>query len=67
MQSNALTQSLIVNDKQIAAVVGMSVAWVRKDRSTKRLIPFFRIGDCIRYDVSTVRAAFMSRMEGGAK
>lgn len=65
MQSNAISQSPIVDDKQIAVVIGMSTAWVRKDRATKRLIPFFRVGDCVRYDVDTVRKAFMSRMEGG--
>jgi hypothetical protein len=58
---------LIVDDKKIAEILGMSLPWVRKDRATKRLVPFFRVGDCIRYDVPTVRKAFLSRMEGGAK
>lgn len=62
---NDISLSLIVDDKKIAEAIGMSVAWVRKDRATKRLIPFFRVGDCVRYDVATVRKAFMSRMEGG--
>jgi hypothetical protein len=58
---------LIVDDKKIAEVIGMSVPWVRKDRATKRIIPFFRLGDCVRYDVQTVLKAFHARMEGGAK
>ena len=57
----------ITDDKGIAQELKMSLAWVRKDRATKRLVPFFRIGDCVRYDVETVRKAFLSRMEGGAK
>jgi hypothetical protein len=56
---------LIVDDKKLAEIIGMSLPWVRKDRSTNRLLPFFRVGRAIRYDVSTVRKAFMSRMEGG--
>lgn len=55
-----------VDDKQIAELIGMSVHWVRKDRKTKRILPFFRIGDSVRYDVETVRKVFLSRMEGGA-
>lgn len=54
-----------VDDKQIAELIGMSVHWVRKDRKTKRILPFFRIGDSVRYDVETVRKVFLSRMEGG--
>lgn len=58
-------QPFAVDDKQIAGLIGMSVAWVRKDRATKRTIPFFRLGDCIRYDVATVRSVMQARMEGG--
>jgi hypothetical protein len=56
---------LIVDDKQIAEIIHMSLEWVRKDRLTKRLLPFFRVGRAIRYDVPTVRKAFIARMEGG--
>ena len=54
-----------VADKEIAKVIGMSLAWVRKDRATKRILPFFRIGESVRYDVATVRNVMLSRMEGG--
>lgn len=57
-------QQLAVDDKTIAAALGMSVAWVRKDRTTNRTVPFFRLGTAIRYDVATVRKAMLSRMEG---
>jgi predicted DNA-binding transcriptional regulator AlpA len=59
---------LIVDDKKIAEILGMSLPWVRKDRITKRTLPFFRLGGkAVRYDVETVRKAFLARMEGGAK
>jgi hypothetical protein len=59
-------QKLIVDEKTIAEIIGMSLPWVRKDRRTKRLLPFFRLGDRIRYDVPTVRKALLARTEGGA-
>lgn len=57
---------LIVDDKTIAELIGMSLHWVRKDRLTKRLLPFFRLGGAVRYDVPTVRSALLARSEGGA-
>lgn len=59
-------QQLIVDDRTIAELIGMSLPWVRKDRRTKRLLPFFRLGGRVRYDVPTVRKALLSRSEGGA-
>jgi hypothetical protein len=56
---------LIVDDKTIADLVGMSLAWVRRDRREKRLLPFFRLGGRVRYDVPTVRQALLARTEGG--
>jgi hypothetical protein len=60
------SNQLIVDDKTIAEQIGMSLAWVRKDRLTNRLLPFFRIGGRIRYDVPTVRKVLLARTEGGA-
>jgi hypothetical protein len=56
-----------LNDREVAAAFGMSLAWVRKDRLTKRILPFYRIGDCVRYDLQTVKKILMQRMEGGTK
>jgi hypothetical protein len=64
MESQA--SQLIVDDKTIADLLGMSLPWVRKDRRTKRLLPFFRLGGRVRYDVPTVRKALLARTEGGA-
>lgn len=63
--NHAANLRLALNDKEVAKALGMSLAWVRKDRITKRILPFYRIGDCIRYDVDTVRKVMLSRMEGG--
>jgi hypothetical protein len=56
-----------LTDQEVAELVNMSVPWVRKDRRTKRILPFYRLGRSIRYDTDTVLKAMQSRMEGGAK
>ncbi len=57
---------IAVDEKQIAAAIGMSVGFLRKDRQTKRQIPFYRIGGCIRYDLNRVREALAAVEEGGS-
>lgn len=59
------TTRIALTDKEVAVALGMSLAWVRKDRLTKRVLPFYRIGDCVRYDVDVVRKTLMRSMEGG--
>ncbi len=58
---------IALTDKEVAQAFGMSVAWVRKDRITKRILPFYRIGDSVRYDLDTVHAWLTKSMEGGAQ
>jgi hypothetical protein len=43
----------------------MSVHWVRKDRRTKRLLPFYKLGEAVRYDLERVRQALRATEEGG--
>lgn len=66
--SNQATEGLplIVDERKIAEIVGMSLPWVRKDRRGARLLPFFRLGSAVRYDVPTVLKAMRARSEGGA-
>jgi len=54
-----------VDEHAVAAAIGMSVHFVRKDRRTKRLLPYFRIGGSIRYDLDRVRDALISKCEEG--
>jgi len=55
----------VTDEAGIAEVLDISRSFVRKDRRGKRLIPFFRIGDLIRYDVERVLAALQAYEEGG--
>lgn len=56
---------LAVDENTLASAIGMSVHFLRKDRRTKRILPFYRIGDCIRYDLGRVREALAAVEEGG--
>ena len=58
---------LAVDEKTLAEAIGMSVAWLRKDRSGARTVPFFRLGSSVRYSIDRVREALDKRAEGGAR
>ena len=54
-----------ITEYQVAACIGMSVHWVRKDRRGKRLLPFYKLGDAVRYDLERVRQALRGMEDGG--
>ena len=64
---NTAGTRLAVDEKTLAATLGMSVAWLRKDRSGARTVPFFRLGSSVRYNIDRVREALDKRAEGGAR
>ena len=57
--------SIGVSEFDIAKCIGMSVEFLRKDRSGKRLLPFYRIGSSIRYNPDRVIQALATLEEGG--
>ena len=65
MSSTNETPRIAVDEVEAAKAIGMSVHFLRKDRRDKRLIPFYRIGDCVRYDLGRVREALAALEEGG--
>lgn len=64
-QMTLTTSPLAVNEQQCAEAIGMSVAWLRKDRRSKRLIPYYRLGGRILYSPERVQAALADLEEGG--
>jgi hypothetical protein len=62
-----MSQLVAVTESEIARAYSVSIDFLRKDRRTKRLIPFFRMGRAIRYDLDRVREALIKREEGGTK
>ena len=64
---NTAGTRLAVDEKTLAEVIGMSVAWLRKDRSGARIVPFYRLGTSVRYSIDRVREALDKQAEGGAR
>jgi hypothetical protein len=65
--ATATTPRIGVDEIEMAAAIGMSVGWLRKDRRSKRLIPFFRLGDRVKYNPARVMEAMASLEEGGTR
>lgn len=58
---------LAFDERQCAEAINMSVAWLRKDRRGRRLIPFYRLGGRILYSPARVQAALDALEEGGTR
>lgn len=56
---------IAVTECECAQAIGMSVPWLRKDRQSKRIIPFYRIGTSVRYNLDRVAEALANVEEGG--
>ena len=56
---------IAIDETRLAEALGMSVHFLRKDRRTKRLIPFYRLGGSIRYNLNSVTHALAACEEGG--
>lgn len=59
------------NEKYAAKMIGKSVSWLQKDRSTTRSVPFVKISGSVRYIEDDLEAFIMknripSSQEGGA-
>lgn len=48
-----------------AALPALSIHFIRKDRTGRRLLPFYRIGKRVMYDLGRVREALAHLEEGG--
>lgn len=59
-------QKTFVNEFDCAKSTGLSVSFLRQDRSHKQLLPFLKIGKAVRYDLEKVHATLRT-MEGGKK
>jgi hypothetical protein len=62
---NAPEQQKLCADTEIAKALGVSRAWLQKDRVTAQRIPFIRLGDRCLYRLDEVLAALKSYQVGG--
>jgi hypothetical protein len=58
---------IAVDERACAAALGMSVAWLRKDRLGSRLLPHFKLGSSVRYNLDRCREALNAAEVGGLK
>lgn len=56
-----------INETRLAEALDMSVHFLRKDRRTKQLIPFYRLGGSIRYNLTSVTNALAAYEKGGQR
>lgn len=56
--------TIAVGEREAATALGLSVHTLRKDRQKARLIPFYKIGRSVRYDMARVREALATREFG---
>ena len=61
--TNVPAARTLVDETACARALAKSVGWLRKDRLTKRVVPFVRVGASIRYDMARVYATLVE--EGG--
>lgn len=58
-------KSRFVRDTEMAPMIGVSVAFLQKDRRTAQRIPFVRLGDRCLYDPPVVFEALKGYAVGG--
>jgi hypothetical protein len=61
------SRKLLVDENEAAAMLGVSVSFMRKDRRTKRLIPFVKLGVRVLYSPERVQRALHALEEGGQR
>ena len=59
--------AVAINETRLAEALDMSVHFLRKDRRIKHLIPFYRLGGSIRYNLTSVTNALAAYEEGGQR
>ena len=65
MNSNPVP--IAVNESTAASALGFSVAFLRKDRRTARVFPFYKVNTAVRYNLDRCREALAAMEEGGPR
>lgn len=58
---------LAVNEHACAEACGLSVHFLRKDRISRKILPFYHVGNRVLYNLERVRETLQSLEVGGAK
>jgi hypothetical protein len=60
------TPQICVDEYAAAKALGVSVGWLRKDRRTARIVPHFKMGTFVRYNLERVQESLAALERGGA-
>jgi len=55
-----MTDTIYVNEKKVSEITGLALPTLRNDRSTKRRLPYIKVGKSVRYSLRDV-IDFMER------
>jgi len=61
---SAATEDRLLNQSQVASLIGMSEAWLEQCRFRKIGIPYVKIGRSVRYRTSDVQSWIESNVVG---
>ena len=56
-----------LSTQELAKALGIRSEFLKRDRRRARVIPFYRLGDRIHYDLVRVREVLISLEQGGAQ
>ena len=56
---------IAMNEVEASQALGMSIHFLRKDRITKRIIPFYKLGGRVLYSPERIKQALAGLEEGG--
>lgn len=62
---NTYIYACLATENECAAITGMSVHFLRKDRQKHKRIPYIKIGRAVRYDLDRVYQALYDLQRGG--
>ena len=65
MQATTAEARLGISEYEAAALLGLSVHTLRKDRTSLRRIPFFKVGRSVRYNAQRLSEALAAMELGG--
>jgi predicted DNA-binding transcriptional regulator AlpA len=57
----------LLNEAQVGEILGVSRAWLWRDRQKNREIPFIKLGGCIRYRLFDIESHIEKNIIGAKK
>lgn len=60
-----ILEPVTVTESELSELMSLSTTFLQRDRRGKRLLPFYKLGGAVRYDLGRVRQALLSMELGG--